>query len=151
MDRRIAVRAALKAGVLAVFIAIFIPFLGVVLAGALVVFLYRRESGVVLPVALGVRLGGAAGVVTFAVYSALVSTLIVVTHSQQKYIDNAMAMAGRFGAKVADPELQASIHSLFTPAGLVLTFFFGMIIALVLASAGGAVASLLMRSRAPRS
>ena len=56
MNRRIAVRAALKAGVLGVFIGM-IPLLGIVLTGALAVYFYRRESKFVLPVALGARLG----------------------------------------------------------------------------------------------
>ena len=51
MDRGIAVRAALKAGVLGIFIGM-IPFLGIVLTGALAVFFYRRESRFVLPAAL---------------------------------------------------------------------------------------------------
>ena len=53
MDRGIAVRAALKAGVLGVFIGM-IPFLGMVLTGALAVFFYRRENRVSPPTALGI-------------------------------------------------------------------------------------------------
>src|SRR6266851_10043646 len=58
MDRRVAVRAALKAGVLGVVIGM-IPFLGIVLTGGLAVFFYRRDNGFALPAALGSRLGGA--------------------------------------------------------------------------------------------
>jgi hypothetical protein len=149
MDRSVAVRAALKAGVLGALLAVFIPLLGVVLAGTLAVFFYRRENRFVLPVALGLRLGGAAGVVAFAIYSIFVTSLIFVTHSQQKYIDDVTTMVRRFGANPADPDLQASLHTLFTPAGLVLAFFFGMIFAMVLASVGGALASLFLRPRNP--
>ncbi len=150
MDRGIAVRAALKAGVLGAFMAVFIPLPGIVLAGTMAVFFYRRQNGFGLPIALGLRLGGAAGVVAFAIYSVFVTSLIFVTHSQQKYLDGVMTMARRFGANPADPDLQASLHNLFTPAGLAITFFFGMIFAVVLASAGGALASLFLRSRNPR-
>ena len=66
IDRGTAVRAAIKAGLLGVLIAI-IPLLGIVLTGALAVYFYRRENGFVLPAALGSRLGGAAGVVAFAI------------------------------------------------------------------------------------
>ena len=86
MDRAVAVRAALKAGVLGVFIGM-IPFLGIVLTGALAVFFYRRESGCVLPAALGSRLGGAAGVVVFAINALLITIRIFVFHPQQEYID----------------------------------------------------------------
>jgi hypothetical protein len=149
MDRGIAVRAALKAGVLGVFIGM-IPLLGIVLTGALAVFLYRRENGFTLPAALGSRLGGAAGVVAFAINALLITIQIFVVHAQQKYTDDIMTIAQRFGANTADPEFQAGIHNLFTPAGLALTFFFGMILTVVLASIGGALASLVLRQRNTR-
>jgi hypothetical protein len=50
-----------------------------------------------------------------------------------------------------DPDIQASIHNLFTPSGLAITFFFGMVFTVVLASVGGALASLLTRTRNTRS
>lgn len=149
MDRGIAVRAALKAGVLGVFIGM-IPFLGIVLTRAVAVFFYRRENGSALPAALGSRLGGAAGVVAFAINALLITIRIFVFHAQQEYTDAILKVAQRFGANTADPDIQASIHNLFTPAGLALTFFFGMIVTVVLASVGGAVASLFLRPRNPR-
>jgi hypothetical protein len=149
MDRRIAVRAALKAGVLGVFIGM-IPFLGIVLTGALAVFFYRRENGFVLPAALGSRLGGAAGVVAFAINALLITIRIFVFHGQQEYTDYILKIAQRFGANAADPDLQASIHNLLTPSGLAITFFFVMIFTVVLASVGGALASLFLRPRNTR-
>jgi len=149
MDRSIAVRAALKAGVLGVFIGI-IPFLGIVLTGAVAVFFYCRELRSGLPAALGARLGGAAGVVTFAINALLITIRIFVFHAQQEYVDAILKIAQKFGANAADPDLQASIHNLFTPLGLAITFFFGMIFTAVLASAGGALASLFLRPRNTR-
>ncbi len=86
MDRGTAIRAALMAGVLGVFIQM-IPLLGIVLTGALAVFFYRRESRIVLPTALGSRLGGAAGVAAFAINALLITVRIFVFHAQQEYID----------------------------------------------------------------
>lgn len=149
MDRGTAVRAAIKAGVLGVFIGM-IPFLGIVLTGALAVYFYRRESGLILPSALSSRLGGAAGVVSFAINALLITIRIFVFHAQQEYIDAILKFAGAFGANVADPDIQAGIHNLFTPSGLAITFFFGMIFSIVLASVGGALASLFLRPRNPR-
>jgi hypothetical protein len=149
MDRSVAVRAALKAGVLGVFIGM-IPFLGIVLTGALAVFFYRRENGFALPTALGSRLGGAAGVVAFAINALLITIRIFVFHAQQEYIDVILKIAQRLGANTADPDLQANVHNLFTPSGLAITFLFGMIFTVVLASVGGAVASLFLRPRNPR-
>jgi hypothetical protein len=149
LDRRIAVRAALQAGVLGVFIGM-IPFLGIVLTGALAVFFYRRENGFALPAALGSRLGGAAGVVVFAINALLITIRIFVFHAQQEYTDYILKIAQRFGANAADPDIQAGIHNLFTPTGLAITLFFGMIFTVVLASVGGALASLFSRHRNTR-
>lgn len=146
MDRRTAVRAALQAGVLGVFVGM-IPFLGVVLTGALAMFFYRRQNGFVLPPALGARLGGAAGVVAFAINALLITIRIFVFHAQQEYTDTIVKIVQKFGGNAADPDLQASIHSLFTPAGLAFTFLFWMIFTIVLASIGGALASLFMKPR----
>jgi hypothetical protein len=149
LDRGKAVRAALKAGVLGVFIGM-IPLLGMVLTGALAVFFYRRENRVSPPTALGSRLGGAAGVVAFAINALMITIRIFIFHAQQEYADAILKIAQKVGANVADPDIQASIHNLFTPAGLAITFFFGMIFTVALASAGGALASLLNRTRNTR-
>jgi len=150
MDSRIAARAALKAGVLGFFIGMLIPFLAIVAAGALAVFFYRRESGLVLPPAAGSRLGGAAGVVAIGIQSIFFAIWIFVFHRQQEYIDSVTRFVHSVGADASIPEIQASVRSLFTPVGLVITLFFVMIVALVLASMGGALASLFLRPRNPR-
>jgi hypothetical protein len=144
LDRGVAVRAALKAGVLGVFIGI-IPLLGIVLTGALAVFFYRRKNQFVVSAALGSRLGGAAGVVAFAINALFITFRIFVFHAQQQSADDFIKVAQRFGLNVADPDMQAIIHNLFTPSGLALTLFFGMIVAVVLGSAGGALAALILR------
>jgi hypothetical protein len=144
MDRSVAVRAALKAGVLGVFIGA-IPFIGLALTGALAVFFYRRKSGFILPAALGARLGGAAGFVVFAI-GALFAVAIIVFHAQQQCIDVMMTTFQRFGANTADPEIQASMHNVFTPSGQAIAF----LVAVVFASFGGALASLFLRPRNPR-
>jgi hypothetical protein len=144
LDRSIAVRAALKAGVLGVFIGA-IPFVGIVLTGALAVFFYRRKSGSTLPAALGARLGGAAGMVVFAI-GALFTVAIIVLHAQQQCIDLMMTTLQKFGANTSDPEVQANFRDLFTPSGQAVSFF----VAVVFASVGGALASLFLRPRDPR-
>jgi hypothetical protein len=149
MDRGKAVRAALKAGVLGVFIGM-IPLLGMVLTGALAVFFYRRENRVSPPIAHGSRLGGAAGVVAFAINALMITIRIFIFHAQQEYIDAILKIVQKFGANAADRDIQTSIHNLFTPAGLAMTFFVGMIFTVVLASVGGALASLLSRTHNTR-
>lgn len=124
-----------------------IPILGIVLTGSLAVYFYRRENGLVLPAALGSRVGAAAGVVSFAINSLLIAIRIFVYHAQHEYIDAILKFSQAFGANVADADVQAGVRNLFTPSGLAITFFFGMIFTLVLASLGGAVASWFLKPR----
>lgn len=150
MDRGIGARAAIKAGVLGFFLGMLVPFLALVVAGALAVFFYRRDSGLLLPPALAARIGGAAGVVAVAIQSFFFTLWIFVFHHQQAYIDSVTRFVHSVGADASIPDIQASIRSLFTPAGLIFTIFFVMIVAVALASAGGALGSVMMRPRKPR-
>jgi hypothetical protein len=144
LDSRIAVRSAIKAGVLGVFIGA-IPLIGMLLTGGLAVFFYRRRSGFILPAALGARLGGAAGLVVFVI-SALFAIAIIASHSQQQCIDLMMTTFQRFGANAADPEIEASIRNVFTPSGQAIALF----VAVGFTSVGGALASLFLRFGSPR-
>jgi len=145
MDKGVAARAALKAGVLGFFIGV-IPLLGMVLTGALAIAFFRRKSkGFVLSAALGARLGGAAGVVTFAI-NAFFIIRILVSHTEQQSIDSLVQIAHRFGATAADSEIQASMHTLFTAPGLTINF----VVTVMLASIGGALAAMFLRDRNPR-
>ena len=150
MDRAVATRAALQAGVLGFFLGMLIPFLAIAVAGALAVFFYRRKSGLVLPPAFGSRLGGAAGVVAIAIQSIFFTVSIFVFHRQKEYIDSVTRFVHSVGGDASVPDIEASIRSMFTPAGLALTLFFAMIVGLVLASMGGALASVFLRPRNPR-
>lgn len=149
-DRGIATRAAIKAGVLGFFLGMLLPFIAIVLAGGLAVFFYRRESGFVLSAALASRIGGAAGVVAVAIQSVLFTVYIFIFHRQQDYIDSVTRFVHSVGGDASASDIQASIRSLFTPAGLIVTLFFVMIFAVLLSSAGGALASLFLRPRKPR-
>jgi hypothetical protein len=145
LDSTAAVRAALKAGAAGVLISIIImPLIGILLAGVLAVYFYRREKGVILPAAPGARLGGAAGVVCFIISLLLVTIHIFAFHAQQLYIDGFLKAAQTFGNNPTDPVVQASLHNLLTPVGLAITFFFGMLFVIVLASIGGALASVFL-------
>jgi len=144
-DRGIAARAALKAGVLGIFIGI-IPVLGIVLTGSLAVYFYRREKGSVPSTRIGSRVGAAAGVVSFAINSLVILIRILALHGQQEYIDAVTKFLQMAGYNPADPKMHADIQSLFTPPGMVLTFFFGMIFVIALAALGGALGAMIFRS-----
>jgi len=150
LDRAIATRAALQAGVLGYFLGMLIPFLAIVVAGALAVYFYHRKSGLVLTPAFGSRLGGAAGVVAIAIQSVFFTVSIFVFHRQKEYIDSATRFLHSVGGDTSIPDIQTSLRTLFTPRGMMITLFFAMIVGLVLASLGGALASLFLRQRNSR-
>jgi hypothetical protein len=145
-ERRIAVRAAIQAGFLGLLISV-IPFVGIVLTGALAVYLYRRAGGVSLTPSSGSRLGAAAGAVTFAISSVFMAVRIFVFHALQEYQDVMLKVASAFGLNSSDPEVQDMIHRLSTPSGLAITLFFSLVIGVALAAIGGAVASSVLRPR----
>jgi len=144
MDSSVAVRAALKAGGLGLFLAI-IPLLGIVLTGALAVFFYRRKTGSAITAAVGARLGGAAGLVIFAI-NAIFVIPVIIFHAQQECVDSIVLVAQKYGINTNTPQFQTSIHDIFTPAGLAGFFIF----AVLMASIGGALASLVLKPPPPR-
>ncbi len=146
LDRRIAVRAAIQAGLLGLLISM-VPFLGIVLTGALAVYLYRRAGGSALGAGAASRLGAAAGIVTFAISSFFMIVRIVVYHAQQEYAQVMMKVAQAFGLDPKGPDVQEMIHAMMTPAGLAVTLFFSFIIGVALAAIGGAIAASLARPR----
>jgi hypothetical protein len=145
-DRRIAVRAALLAGGLGFFISV-IPFLGVVLTGALAVYFYRRAGGLSLTASSGSRLGGAAGAVSFAISSVLITIRIFFFHALQEYQDVMLKVVNALGLNSSDLEVQDMIHRLSTPSGLAITLLFSLVIGVALAAIGGALASALLHPR----
>jgi hypothetical protein len=146
LDRRIAARAAIQAGLLGLLISM-LPFLGIVLTGALAVVLYRRAGGSTLSAGAASRLGAAAGTVSFAISSFFMVVRIVVFHAQQEYQDVMMKVAQTFGLDPKGPDVQEMIHMMMTPTGLALTLFFSFIIGVALAAIGGALAASLARPR----
>lgn len=144
-DRRAAVRAALQAGALGGLVGMFIPLLGLVLAASFAVYLFRREKGFVLGARVGGRVGGAAGVVFFAINYVLWLIQVFALHGRQEYIEKVQKVWQAIGVNPADPEIQASIQNVFTPAGLVIMFVGGMLFAAAAAALVGAVAAWMMR------
>ena len=91
----------------------------------------------------------AAGVVAVAIQSVLFTVYIFIFHRQQDYIDSVTRFVHSVGGDASASDIQASIRSLFTPAGLIVTLLFVMIFAVLLSSAGGALTSLFLRPRKP--
>ena len=148
VDRNVAKRAVLKAGALGGLIGAIIPVVGVVLAGSFAVFSYRRERVLFSGARLGFKLGAGAGALSFAIDYVLGIVRIFSTHSQQEFVDKAVKSWQALGVDISDPGIQAGIHMMFTPAGIVIALIFGMILAAFLAGLFGAVTAAMIGPRA---
>lgn len=131
--------AIVKAGLIGVFLGM-IPLLGSVLTGMLAVWLHRRAGG--QPTARpAARMGAYAAAVALCISAFLTIIQVFVFHARQQSEEAMVKLMTALGANLSDPELQASIHRLFTPAGMTMSFLFGLLFTLVLGAFGGYIAS----------
>ena len=146
LDRKIAVRAALLAGLLGLLATTVIPLLGIVLTGALAVFFYRLFGGEALLMALAARLGAAAWTVSFAIFCFFYVTSVVFARPQveEQMIKRVQALGGDMPLA----QVQEAVRFVLSPVGLSLTLLLYFGIGVVLAAIGGAVAASLGRGRA---
>jgi hypothetical protein len=147
IDPRIAVRIALKAGVLGFFLSMILPLIGIVLAGVLAVYFYRQTTGATPNIAIGSRLGGATGIVVFAISTILFTVRMYVFHGQQEYMEFLEKFARTLGTNVSDPNYQDVLLFMFTPAGITITFILGLILTVLLSSAGGTLGAMFWRAK----
>lgn len=135
----LALWAVIKAGLVGVFLGI-IPLLGSVLTGMLAVWLHRRAGGhsTARPAA---RIGALAAALALSISAGLTVIQVFVFHARQQSEEATVKLLTALGANLSDPELQANIHRLFTPSGMILSFIFGLLFTLVLGAFGGFIAS----------
>lgn len=146
-DQSAGTRAAIKAGVVGVLVSWILPCVGVLVTGSLAVYFYRRERGLILPPRMASRLGGAAGLVTFSITFLVFVVLLFGLHGQQAYIDYLLKNVPTMGHNATDPDMQNAAHFAATPVGIALTYLFGAAVSMLLAAAGGALASVAFRHR----
>ncbi len=146
MDTTVARSAAFKAGLFGILLGM-IPLIGNVLTGALAVFFYRRAGRVPLNAGSASRLGGAAGAVAFAISSLFTIVQVFVFHAQKESEEAMLKFMASLGVDAANPDIQSSMHRLFTPSGMAVAIVFGMIVAVGLAAIGGALAAAVFRPR----
>lgn len=124
------------------------PFVSVwwLAAGFTAVYVYRRRTGQTVNTSSGVRLGWITGVLTSAIMAVLSTiSVLLVAFSKEGF-------AGAFqqampSASAADPNMQAVIRMLQSPAGLFTVLALGYLVLFffitVLSTAGGALGATL--------
>lgn len=129
--------------------------LGVLSAGALAVFLYRRRNpGVDLTPGSGARLGMATGALGFGVFTILMALEMLVSGAGSELRTGLLDAIQQSAARSADPQAQQVVEWMKTPSGLIFLLAFCLavmfVVFLAISALGGALGAALLR-RKPRS
>jgi hypothetical protein len=141
--------AALVASILASLrLNIFVSMLG---AGFLAVVFYRQQMpGIGIKAAVGARVGALSGLLFFVYFAAVaaVASAFLGTNIREQILDNAQKWAA---SRPPEPQIQAALEQLKTPAGFIVAFVVGCVILLVvcvaLASLSGSLAGVILSRR----
>jgi hypothetical protein len=126
--------------------------LGMIVAGALAVLLYRRRAASFdVTAGAGAKLGVASGAIGFAFFAIFTAIEVLVFHSGNE-INAAMRQAvNQAAARSSDPQAQQALQYLKTPQGLALVMALGLAaifcIFLIFSSIGGVIGAALLRSK----
>ena len=146
--------AALIAAI-AMVLKLVVPLIAAVGAGFLAVSLYRRRNPeIAMHARLGARLGALCGFFCSCMTAILAAVRVALLHEGEEVrrllLDSIQQQAGRY----PDPQFQATLDFIRSPAGLafmmVFLAIFGLIVLLLLGTAGGALGGVAF-GRKPRS
>jgi hypothetical protein len=127
--------------------------LAVLGAGFLAVAFYlRRIPGTVVSAKEGARLGGASGLLCFGMWAVLEALAVAVLHKGPEIRRAMLAAVEQTASRYSDPQVQASVDFMRSPAGLTVMMIGTLIVAflacVILASIGGALAGAFFGRRA---
>jgi len=119
--------------------------LAVLGAGFLAVAFYlRRTPGTVVNTMEGARLGGISGLLCFGMWAVLEALAVAVLHKGPEIRKAMLAAVEQTASRYSDPQVQASMDFMRSPAGLTVMMIATLIVAflacVILASIGGALA-----------
>lgn len=121
-------------------------------AGLLAVAFYlRRTPGTVVRAMEGARLGALSGLLCFAMWAILEALAVAVLHKGPEIRKAMLDAIEQTASRYSDPQYQASMEFMRSPAGLTIMMVGGLIVAflacVILASLGGALAGALFGRR----
>jgi len=128
------------------------PFVAMLSVGFLAVLFFRqREAGVPVKALSGAGLGAIAGLLWFAISSALEAMAVIFLHKGPEIRAQLIAKIDQTAAQTSDPQVLAMFDRLKTPAGLELAILSGVLFALLagiaLGGLGGALAAAIFGRR----
>jgi disulfide bond formation protein DsbB len=127
--------------------------LAVLGAGFLAVAFYlRRIPGTVVSAKEGARLGGISGLLCFGMWAVLEALAVAVFHKGPEIRKVMLDAVEQTASRYSDPQVQASLDFMRSPAGLTVMMIGTLIVAffacVILASIGGALAGAFFGRRA---
>src|ERR1700678_3841153 len=127
--------------------------LAVLGAGFLAVAFYiRRVPGTVVSAKEGARLGGISGLLCFGMWAVLEALAVAVLHKGPEIRKAMLAAVEQTASRYSDPQVQASLDFMRSPAGLAVMMIATLVVAflacVILASIGGALAGAFFGRRA---
>ena len=143
--------AALIAALLMV-LKLMVPLIAIIGAGFLAVAFYRqRNPGISIGPQAGAKLGAICGFFCFGMTAIFAAVRIAILHEGNAIRDTLLEGIRQTATRYSDPEFQASLDFLRSPAGLafmmVFLLIFGLIVSVALGSLGGAVGGALLNRR----
>ena len=151
----LALRTTLTAGVIGAFLMVT-PFgvfgLGMLIAGAVSVFLYRRRNPWAnLTTGVGAKLGIASGFFGSIIFAWIVALLVLVFHGGEQLRAVIIQALDQSAARNPDPEAQQVFQYLKTPQGLataaIFLALFMFVFFVALGGVGGAIGAMVARRK----
>lgn len=125
--------------------------LGMLVGGFLAVVLYKRNSVRELTTSGGAKLGLLTGGTGFAFFAIFLAAQISVFHKGPELRAALIHAVEQAASRSTDPQAQSVANWLKSPEGLglmiILSLFFTLIVFLVLAAAGGALGTVILRQK----
>lgn len=129
---------------LAMVLKLMVPVIAALGAGFLAVAFYRRRNpDVLMSAGAGARLGALCGVFCFAMTAVFEALAVAILNKGDEIRRTMLDAIQQTAARYPDPQFQAGLDFMRSPAGLVFmmicALFFGFLLFLLLGTAGGAL------------
>ncbi len=126
--------------------------LGLLMAGFLSVYFYRRRNPLVhLTLKLGARLGAISGVLGFGITAVASATAIAVLHSGGEIHARLLKAVQQYVSRSSDPQMQQILDFYASRQGFILMLVLGsimmLIVFLALSSMGGLIGAAVLRRK----
>jgi hypothetical protein len=122
---------------------VILPFIWLVGAGFLSVYLYRRRTGLILSLGSGARMGWMTGLFAFLILLVLLTTLVLLLSDP----DMAARLLSELRARGADVNAEHMVEAFQSPGGLTQIVLISFIVFTLFPAIGGAIGAKVLSGR----